>query len=62
MLLYEATVDDPQTFTQPWTMRMPLYRRLEPNARLLEFRCIPFSERLLYGDILLDPDAEPGGD
>lgn len=34
---YEVTVDDPKVFTRPWTMRMPLYRRKEPNLRLLEY-------------------------
>ena len=26
-LQYEATIEDPQVFTRPWTMRMLLYRR-----------------------------------
>ena len=26
-LLYEATIDDKDTFTRPWKIRMPLYRR-----------------------------------
>jgi hypothetical protein len=56
---YEATIEDPQTFSRPWTIRMPLYRRLEENAQLLEFNCVEFSERLLYGD-LMTPDPEPG--
>jgi hypothetical protein len=51
VMQYEATINDPETFTQPWTIRMPLYRHLEPNARLLEFNCVEFSERLLYGDL-----------
>jgi hypothetical protein len=37
---YEATIDDPKVFTHSWTMRMPLYRRLEKNARLLEYECV----------------------
>jgi len=32
---YEVTVEDPKVFTRPWTMRMILYRRKEPNAQLL---------------------------
>jgi hypothetical protein len=36
---YEATIDDPKVFTRPWTIRMPLYRRLEPNVRLLDNEC-----------------------
>src|SRR5262245_43429743 len=43
-LTYEARIEDPKTFTRPWTIRMPLYRRLEPNAQLLEFKCVEFSE------------------
>jgi hypothetical protein len=50
-LQYEATIDDPDTFTKPWTIRMPLYGRLEKNAHLLEFKCVEFSEQLLYGDL-----------
>ncbi len=55
---YSATIEDPELYTQPWTISMPLYRRMEPNAQLLEFRCVPFSEMLLYGD-LLEEDAAP---
>ena len=50
-LQYEATIDDPDTFARPWTIRMPLYRRLEKNALLHEFKCVEFSEELLYGDL-----------
>jgi hypothetical protein len=64
VLQYEATIDDPEVFTQPWTIRMPLYRRVEENARLLEFNCVEFSERLLYGDLMTkapEPEPEPQG-
>jgi hypothetical protein len=50
-LLYEATVEDPSVFTRPWTISMPLYRRLEQNARVMEFKCMEFAEDLLYGDL-----------
>jgi len=50
-LQYEARIEDPRTFTRPWTIRMPLYRRIEPNVQLLEFKCVEFSEELLYGDL-----------
>lgn len=50
-LTYEATIEDPTVFTRPWTIRMPLYRRVEPDAQLLEFRCVEFSEDLLYGHL-----------
>ncbi len=48
-LNYEARIEDPKTFTRPWTIRMPLYRRLEPNVQLMEQNCVEFSEELLYG-------------
>ena len=48
-LLYEATVEDPKVFTRPWKISMPLYRRSEKNAQLLEFKCVEFAEELLYG-------------
>ncbi len=49
---YEATITDPNVFTEPWTIRMPLYRRLEPDARLLEFKCIPLGgEDAAYGHL-----------
>jgi hypothetical protein len=50
MMQYEATIEDPETFSRPWTIRMPLYRRAEADARLLEFNCVKFSEPLLYGE------------
>ena len=34
---YEVTIEDPMVFTRPWKMSMLLYRRKEPNLRLLEF-------------------------
>ena len=48
---YEATIEDPMVFTRPWTLRMPLYRRLEQDSQLLEFKCIPFAEELMYGHL-----------
>jgi len=48
-LNYEATIEDPSVFTRPWKISMPLYRRVEKNAQLLEFKCVEFVEELLYG-------------
>ena len=52
---YEVTFDDPNTFTEPWSISMPLYRRLEPNMQLLEYRCIEFVEEFLYGHVRKEP-------
>ena len=48
---YEVTVEDPKTFTRPWKIAMPLYRRLEPNMQLIEYRCVEFVEEFLYGNL-----------
>lgn len=50
-LLYEVTVDDPQVYTRPWKMSMPLYRRLDKNIQLLEYNCVPFVEELMLGHL-----------
>ena len=46
---YEATIEDPSVYTRPWKIGMPLYRRVEKDAQLLEFKCVEFAEQLLYG-------------
>jgi hypothetical protein len=43
-LNYEATIEDPKTFTRPWKMSMPLHRRLEPNMQILDYECYAFDE------------------
>ena len=48
-LMYEATIEDPKVFTRPWKISMPLYRRMEKSVQLLEFKCVPFTEELLFG-------------
>ncbi len=50
-LLYEATIEDPKVFSRPWKMSMPLYRRVEKNAQLLEYKCVEFVEELMYGHL-----------
>ncbi len=52
---YEATLEDPEVLTEPFTIRMPLYRRIEENARLMDFRCVEFVEELLYGEWRRNP-------
>ena len=50
-LTYEVTIDDSTVFTRPWKMTMPLYRRVERNAQLAEFRCVEFAEEVIYGHL-----------
>ena len=54
-LTYEATIEDPDVFTRPWKISMPLYRHTEKNAQLLEFKCVEFVEELLYGQYRKQP-------
>jgi hypothetical protein len=49
ILQYEATVEDPKVFSHSWKISMPLYRHVEKNARLAEFKCVEFVEDLMYG-------------
>ena len=48
---YEVVVEDPDVFERPWTMRMPLYRRMDAQAQVMEFRCLEFVEPLLLGGL-----------
>jgi hypothetical protein len=57
-ITYEATLDDPKTFSRPWTVRTTLYRDIDPGARITEDECLegadgrwhhvsPFDEKAL---------------
>jgi hypothetical protein len=59
VLLYEATITDPEVFTRPWKISLPLYRRLDRNMQLLDFKCVEFAEELLYGKYRKRPAAAP---
>jgi len=54
-MMYEATIEDPKVFTRPWKISFPLYRRMEQNVQLLEFKCVPFTEELLFGRLRKQP-------
>ena len=57
-LMYEVTIEDPKVFTRPWKMRMPLYRRFEPDTQILEYKCVEFVEQLMYGQLgVVDPST-----
>jgi hypothetical protein len=51
-ILYSVRIEDPTVYSRPWTISMILYRNVDPKAQLLDFRCVPFTDALLYGDIL----------
>jgi hypothetical protein len=54
-LNYEATIEDSKTFSRPWKISMPLYRHVEKNARLLEYKCPEFAEEIMYGPLRKKP-------
>ncbi len=52
---YQATMTDPQTYSRPWSIELMLYRHIDANARLGQFKCVPFVEELLYGHLRKTP-------
>jgi hypothetical protein len=60
-LQYEATIEDPTVFLRPWTIRMPLYRIVDENYRLLEFKCEPYAEEKIYGHLRKPGTESPEG-
>jgi len=58
-LLYEATIEDPDVYMRPWTVSMPLYRRIEENAEIMEFKCVEFAEQFMYEHLLEDSGESP---
>ncbi len=54
-LNYEATIEDKNVFSRPWKISMPLYRRKERNAQIMEFKCVEFVEELIYGHLRKQP-------
>ena len=52
---YSATLEDPKTFSRPWSMHFRLSRDPDPHAHLMEFKCVPFTEELLYGEFYKRP-------
>jgi hypothetical protein len=45
---YDATIEDPKVFTRPWTVKVILYRRIEPNVQLLDYECYIFDYEKFY--------------
>jgi len=46
---YEVTIEDPNVFTRPWKISMPLYRRLDSNMQILDYECSAFDEAFRTG-------------
>jgi hypothetical protein len=58
VIQYEATMEDPDIFERAWTIRMPIYRRLEAGFELPQFKCVEFVEELMYGKYRKGREAE----
>jgi hypothetical protein len=58
---YEATIDDSTVFSRPWTIRMPLYRIVDEDYRMLEFKCEPYAEEKVYGHLRKPGTEIPAG-
>ncbi len=52
---YEATLEDANVYTRPWTIKMPIYKRVAPDDRLMQFNCVEFVEELMYGHLRKRP-------
>jgi len=52
---YEATLEDPAVYTRPWRIAMPVYKRVAPDDRLMQFNCVEFVEELMYGHLRKRP-------
>ena len=48
---YEATLDDPQTYTRPGRSRCR-FRMIDQQAQLLAHECVTFADGLLYQDLI----------
>ena len=57
-LMYEVTLEDPKVYTRPWKISMPLYRRLEKNMQILEFKCAEYVEEMNWGQWRKPPPAK----
>ena len=52
---YSATLEDGDVFTRPWTITMPLYKRVGADAQMLRFSCVEYVEEMMYGHLRKEP-------
>jgi hypothetical protein len=56
---YEAEITDPETYTKPWKISFVLYKKIEEDAQLQQFKCVEFVEELMYGHLRKNPLPGP---
>jgi hypothetical protein len=56
---YEATIEDPEVYTRPWTIAFNLYKAVGEDAQLQQFKCVEFVEELMYGHLRKNPLPGP---
>jgi len=56
---YEATIEDPEVYTKPWTIAFNLYKAVGEDAQLQQFKCVEFVEELMYGHLRKNPLPGP---
>jgi hypothetical protein len=49
---YEATLEDPKTFTRPWKINTILYKRLEKDLELLDYECVEHVYLKLFKELV----------
>jgi hypothetical protein len=49
---YEATIEDPDVYTRPWKISMPLYRVVDKNAEIFEWDCRFDQDSAKYKDAI----------
>ncbi|GAB1261621.1 hypothetical protein NBRC116495_23280 [Aurantivibrio plasticivorans] len=52
---YEATIENPEVFTKPWTIKTTIYKMAGKDAQLQQFKCVEFVEELMYGHLRKNP-------
>lgn len=52
---YSATLEDPEVYTKPWTISMPLYKRVGADEHMLLFNCVEYVEEMMYGHLRKEP-------
>lgn len=59
---YEAEIIDEEVYTEPLKISTILYKKVEEDAQLQQFKCVEFVEELMYGHLRKNPLPGPALD